>query len=123
MTAARTIAVVDDDQLIRASAASLIRSFGVSAITFESAESFLDADLSEFACIISDVQMGGMSGLDLQDELNRRGVDTPLMLVTAYPSERIRERAMAGGAWCLLEKPWSVKEVIGCLEQIMGPLD
>jgi FixJ family two-component response regulator len=123
MTPARTIAVVDDDQLIRASAASLIRSFGVAAITFESAESFLASDPSEFACIISDVQMGGMSGLELQDELNRRGVDTPLMLVTAYPSERIRERAMAGGAWCLLEKPWSVKEVIGCLEQIMGPLD
>ncbi|WP_165799705.1 response regulator transcription factor [Sphingomonas oleivorans] len=122
MTTAKSIAIVDDDRLIRSSAASLMRSFGIAASTFESAEAFLAADAKEFACIISDVQMGGMSGLDLQDELNRRRISTPLILITAYPTDRLKDRALAGGARYFLEKPWSVDDLLVCLEEIMGPL-
>jgi FixJ family two-component response regulator len=123
MTPSRKVAIVDDDRFVLWSAANLIQSFGVDTATFESAEAFLADDADAFDCIISDVQMGGMSGLDLQDELNRRGIGTPLMLVTAFPNDSIRERAMAAGACCLLEKPWSTADVVGHLERIMGPLD
>jgi FixJ family two-component response regulator len=123
MTPSRKVAIVDDDRFVLWSAANLIQSFGVDTSTFESAEAFLADDAAAFECIIADVQMGGMSGLDLQDELNRRGIGTPLMLVTAFPNDMIRERAMAAGARCLLEKPWSTAEVVDQLERIMGPLD
>lgn len=123
MTASKSVAIIDDDRLVRSAAASLMRSFGLAASTFASAEEFLGSGPEDYGCIISDVQMPGMSGLDLQDELHRLGSTTPILLVTAYPNARIRERALAGGALDLVEKPWIVEDIIACLEGIMGPLD
>ena len=117
------IAIVDDDALVRSSMASLIRSFGMVAATFASAEELLDTDAAAFDCIISDVQMGGMTGIELLVELQRRSIATPLILVTAYPNTRLRERALESGARGFLEKPWAVGEMTACLEKIVGPLE
>ncbi|WP_176593772.1 response regulator transcription factor [Sphingobium sp. EM0848] len=118
----RLVAIVDDDALVRSSMASLIRSFGFDTAMFDSAERLLASAPELFDCIVSDVQMGGMTGLELHRELKRRGVGAALILVTAYPNRRIRERALEEGARYLLEKPWSADDMAHCLEDILGRL-
>ena len=83
------IAIVEDDQSFREAANMLIRSLGYATATFASAEAFLESDcLLDTACLIADVQMPGMSGIELQSHLTAEGHRTPIIFVTAYPDEK-----------------------------------
>jgi FixJ family two-component response regulator len=84
----------------------LVRSLGFSARTFASAESFLQSpSVAETRCLILDVQMPKMSGVDLQDHMSQRGIDIPIIFITAFPHEAIKARALNAGAICFLHKP------------------
>jgi FixJ family two-component response regulator len=101
------IAIVDDDDAVRIAAESLIRSLGHLVRSFASAEEFLESGLvGTAACLVTDVHMPGISGLDLQDLLIARGQEIPVILITAYPEEAIQIRAQAAGAAAILRKPF-----------------
>jgi FixJ family two-component response regulator len=102
-----TIIIIDNDEEVRIATENLVRSYGFEAQGFSSAEDFLDSpELETAACLVTDVQMPGMTGLGLQAALNRRERNLPTIFITAYPEERLRRQAEAGGALCLLSKPF-----------------
>jgi len=106
------IYIIDDDAAVRDSLASLISTMEMNAKTFSSAEEFLAAfDPSRHGCVVTDVRMLGMSGLDLQDHLSARGIEIPIIIVTAHADVRVAVRAMRGGAVILLEKPCRDQEL------------
>lgn len=117
-----SIAVIDDDEFVRSSMASLIRSLGLEVRTFPSADAFLASGERAFACLISDVQMPGMTGLELQREVAAWQDPAPMIIMTAYP-ERARAAAVEGGAVCFIEKPIDGDRLVVCLESVLGPLD
>ena len=102
------ISLVDDDESVRRSTTLLIESFGFHAAAFESAESFLKSgQLQETACLIVDVQMPGMNGLELQSHLATVGYKIPIIFVTAYDNKELRKQALQAGAVAFLGKPFS----------------
>jgi len=102
------VSVVDDDESVRESLPDLLREFGFAARAFSSAQEFLSSDyLDETRCLILDVAMPGMNGLDLQQELKRRGKGIPIIFVTGQKDEDIRTRALTQGAVKFLYKPFS----------------
>jgi FixJ family two-component response regulator len=109
MTSARAlIAVVDDDESVRESLPDLIREFGHEAVAFSSAEDFLASDrLPLTRCLVADIAMPGMSGIELQTELNRRKREIPIVFITAHGDEDIRARLRQRGAVECLLKPFS----------------
>jgi FixJ family two-component response regulator len=110
------ISIVDDDSLARDGIRELVESLGYKAITFSSAEHFLGSDMiTETACLITDLQMPGLNGLELQEVLRSQGHRTPIILITAYPSENYRNRALQGGAIGFLSKPFDEESLIECL--------
>ncbi|MBV9530805.1 MAG: response regulator [Bradyrhizobium sp.] len=115
------ISIVDDDKSVRNAARALLKSLGYSTATFGSAEEFLQSGLlQETDCLITDVQMPGMSGFDLQDHLIASGDMTPVIFVTALPEKRLRERALGAGALGFLTKPFSEDSLIACLEKALS---
>jgi FixJ family two-component response regulator len=103
------ISIVDDDNTARAATESLVRSLGFETRTFASGESFLQSSsLSETRCLILDVQMPNMTGIELQDHLLQLGFDIPIIFITAYPDETVRQRALQAGAVGFLAKPFDV---------------
>jgi FixJ family two-component response regulator len=107
------ISIVDDDRSVREATRGLVRSLGYGATAFASAEDFLQSDhVSDTACLITDVQMPGLSGVDLQSRLIAQGNRTPVIFITAFPEERIRARAMAAGAVGFLSKPFNEDHLI-----------
>jgi FixJ family two-component response regulator len=114
------ISIIDDDESLRLSFASLVRSLGGRARTFASAELFLSSDaLANTACAISDVEMQRMSGIDMQVVLKRRGYVIPIIFVSALHSDEMRELAMAAGAVCYLEKPTNAEAIEDALAQAL----
>jgi FixJ family two-component response regulator len=114
------ISIVDDDKSVREAAKTLIRSLGYTTATFASAEEFLESGrLCDTACLITDVQMPGMSGVDLQSHLTANGHCTPVIFVTGYPEESVRERALDAGAFGFLSKPFSEESLIACLDRAL----
>jgi FixJ family two-component response regulator len=112
------IAIVDDDRSVREAAKTLIASLGFATATFASAEEFLESGyLRDTACLITDVQMPGMSGVDLQGHLTANGHSTPVIFVTAYPEESVRARALDAGAFGFLSKPFTEESLIECLDR------
>jgi tungstate transport system substrate-binding protein len=110
------ISIVDDDALARDGIRELVESLGYRATTFESAEDFLKSRLvAETACLITDLQMPGLSGLELQDALRSLRYHTPVILITAFPSEKHRTRALDNGAVGFLSKPFDEASLIKCL--------
>ena len=104
---ANLIAVVDDDAAVRRTTARLIEAFGFRAVAFESAESFLRSDqVSETSCLVADVEMPGMNGLELQSHLAAAGLRIPIIFITAYDTKESRQRAMQAGAIAFLTKPF-----------------
>lgn len=96
---------------------SLVRSLGHEAAVFGSAEAFLSSPrLHDTHCLILDVQMPGMSGLDLQDELRARRHSVPIIFITAFPEEPVRRRAETGGALGFFGKPVDAQSLIRCLD-------
>jgi len=111
------ISIVDDDPSVRAAMSSLVRSLGYKSCLFKSAEEFLTSPrLRDAACLIADVQMHGMSGLELQDELAVRRPDMPVIIITAFPEQRVRERAERAGAIAFFSKPVDSHALIECLD-------
>ena len=93
------ISIIDDDEAVRVATENLVRSLGFGASTFASAEEFLQsARLHDTSCLITDVQMPGMTGVELQSYLLEQGHDLPIIFITAFPEERVRERADAACA-------------------------
>lgn len=110
------IAIIDDDEAVRTATESLVRSLGFGASTFASAEEFLNSPrLDEAACLITDVQMPGMSGVDLQAHLVARGKSVPMIFITAFPEERIRRKVNAAGAIGFLSKPFDGGTMVECI--------
>jgi FixJ family two-component response regulator len=115
------ISIVDDDHIVRDAICDLLQSLGHEIATFESAEHFLGSGrLGETSCLITDVQMPGLSGLDLQSRLMADGHRTPVIFVTAFPEERHRKRAMSAGAVGFLSKPFSEDCLIKCLDTALN---
>jgi FixJ family two-component response regulator len=107
------ISVVDDDESIRRTTTFLIESFGFRAAAFESAENFLKSDqMHNTSCLIVDVQMPGMSGLELQSELAAAGYDIPIVFMTAYENKVSRQQAMQAGAVAFLAKPFGDEQLL-----------
>ena len=107
---------MDDDLLARDGIRELVESLGYKAIAFSSAEHFLGSDvITETACLITDLQMPGLNGLELQEALRTQGHRTPIILITAYPNENHRNRALEGGAVGFLSKPFDEASLIKCL--------
>lgn len=105
------IAIVDDDEAIREATQGLLKAVGYTAEAFSSAEDFLaSARLEEVACLITDIQLGGMSGLQLQRQLDSLGVTAPIIVMTAFPEDG--RRALAAGALCVLDKPFIKDELL-----------
>jgi FixJ family two-component response regulator len=114
------ISIVDDDKSVREAAKMLVRSLGYATETFASAEEFLKSGrLCDTACLITDVQMPGMSGVDLQSHLTANGHRTPVIFVTAYPEESVKARALDAGAFGSLGKPFSEDSLIACLDRAL----
>jgi FixJ family two-component response regulator len=119
--AERIIAVVEDDGAFRIAVLALIRSHGYEARGHDSAEAFFDsADLDSCDCIITDIRMPGLSGIDLARRLRAAGRNTPIIMITALPDAELKTRALAAGALCLLGKPFDASELLACLEQTLG---
>ena len=108
MPAHPTVYVIDDDDGLRASMRWLLESVGLAVQTFSSGQEFLDRyEPGGGGCLVLDVRMPGMNGLDLQDELARRRIDLPVIIVTGYGEVHMAVRAMQGGASDFIEKPFS----------------
>ncbi|NLS25981.1 Sensor histidine kinase RcsC [Sphingomonas sp. S2M10] len=99
------VAVVDDDALVRDATASLVRSFGYRTAIYPSADAYLDAAADAVACVLTDLQMPGRSGLELRECLRARGSAVPVILMTAFPTEELRARTAALDLVALLDKP------------------
>jgi FixJ family two-component response regulator len=115
------ISIVDDDDSVRASLDSLVRSLGFKAYSFASADAFLRSPrLTETKCLISDVQMPNMSGIELQNVLIAQGSPIPIIFITAFPDEALEATAMKAGAICFLNKPFDGQVMIKCLYKAMA---
>jgi FixJ family two-component response regulator len=107
------ISIVDDDESIRRTTTRLIESFGFRAAAFESANAFLrSGQLHDTSCLIVDVQMPGMNGLELQSQLAAEGCGIPIIFITAYDDKESRQRAIQAGAAAFLGKPFSDEELL-----------
>ncbi|TMJ04627.1 MAG: response regulator [Alphaproteobacteria bacterium] len=112
----KAIAVVDDDEVVRTATSHLLRSFGYTARAFASAEAFLNAGVADTLCLISDVRMPGMSGVELQARLVRDACKFPIIFVTAFCDESTRARTLAAGAHSYLTKPYDAERLMHCVE-------
>ncbi|MDB4285464.1 response regulator [bacterium] len=102
----RLVYVVDDDDSVRQSLEMLLVSANVEVMAFESAKEFLEFKIrTDNACLITDISMKGISGLDLQKKLNDRGIEIPVIFLTAFDSNESREQARAEGATAYFRKP------------------
>jgi FixJ family two-component response regulator len=115
------IAIVDDDHSVREALTSLVRSLGYAAMAFECAEDLLKSKRRRsVSCVITDVQMPGMTGVELHNRLVASGEPIPTILITAFPDERARERALQAGVTCYLTKPFSEDHLLACIRTILG---
>lgn len=115
------ISIIDDDESVSHGVENLVIALGFQARTFSSAKDFLSSpDRRETACVISDVQMPNMSGLELQQYLVAQGDRTPIVFMTGLASEFIRARAMQAGAVCFLIKPFDASALMKGLQKALG---
>ena len=116
------IAVVDDDESVREAVISLVRSLGYNAVAFGGAEDFLIFDhRGGVGCLIADVQMPRMTGLDLHDRLVAAGETIPTILITAFPDQAARTRALRAGVKCYLTKPFRDEDLHSCIRSALDP--
>jgi FixJ family two-component response regulator len=114
------ISIVDDDQLFRESMRKLIMLLGYTVEEFPSAADFLASRLlRETACLVTDVHMPGMTGVELHGRLINLGYAIPTILVTAYPDEVVRDRALKNGVVCYLSKPVDDQDLERCLRSAL----
>lgn len=114
------ISIVDDDESVREATRGLMLSLGYIAAAFPTAEDFLQSqEVAQTACLIADVNMPGMSGLDLHRHLSSSGRRLPTILITAYPDEKIREGALNAGVICYLSKPFDETDLLTCIDSAL----
>lgn len=119
-----TVAIVDDDASVRDTTRDLLDSAGLSAATFDSAENFLQSKgTCTIRCLIADMRMAGMTGLELHGRLAAAGTPIPTVLITAYPDEQARARALKTGVICFLAKPFSAEDLLACIETALRGRD
>jgi FixJ family two-component response regulator len=112
------VAIVDDDDALCSSLVDLMRSIGYRAEPYYSAETLLTSvNLLNVHCIVADVHMPGMSGLDLVRKLHEQGIMTPVILITALPDTHLDADAISVGAQCLLRKPFEIDSLLDCIER------
>ena len=117
----RLIAIVDDDDSVREATKALIRSIGLVAEAFPSGEDFLrSSQLSRTTCLVTDINMPGTSGLELHHWVAALPESIPTILITAYPDESVRERALSAGIVCYLVKPFGEDELLDCIATAVG---
>jgi len=115
------VVVVDDDQSVRESLPDLLGEFGFRSRVFSSAEEFLASGaVGQMGCLVSDVVMPGMTGLDLQQELKLRGHKIPIIFITARKDETVRRQAFEQGAVGFLLKPFSDTALLSALNTALG---
>jgi FixJ family two-component response regulator len=115
------VAIVDDDEAVGNAIEVLMRSMGLVAQAFSSGEQFLRSpELSRTGCLVVDFDMPKMSGLDLHNSLSRLGKEIPTILITAYPSDDIRARALQAGVICYLPKPFDESDLLNCIQNALG---
>jgi FixJ family two-component response regulator len=117
------VSIVDDDHSVRDGLVDLVRSMGFDADTFEGAERFLQSEAIDHTnCLITDVRMDGMSGVELCERLVESGRRIPTILITAFPNERDRERARRAGVIGYLAKPLDERQLVDCITSALGEL-
>lgn len=115
------ISIVDDDDSLRAALVGLVRSLGYRASGYANAEEFLAAEESgRSSAIVTDIQMPGLSGIELQERLAARGCAAPVIMITGRAEPGLQERAFASGALCVLKKPFAAEALIDCLERALA---
>jgi FixJ family two-component response regulator len=115
------IAVVDDDESFRTALVGLLSSLGHAVRGFASADEFVAGGGDKSCdCIIADIHMPGMSGLELGRLLAARGCKPPVIMITARSEPGLEARALASGAVCLLRKPFALNALLACLESMLG---
>ena len=121
MSKSPIISIVEDDAAVRLATENLVKSLGFDVYTFASAQEFLQSNReAETACLISDVQMPNMSGVELHANLANRGFRIPTIFMTAFPDESVRRRAMAAGAVGFLHKPFNGKVLIQFIQDAIS---
>ena len=117
----QVISVIDDDPSVRLATVDLLDSAGLTCHAFASAEEYLASEwLARTSCLVLDVSMPGLSGIELQQELVRSGYSIPVIFISAFPKERVRAQAANCGAICCLLKPYSDHELLGCIRMALG---
>lgn len=121
MSAEPTVFVVDDDEQARKSVCALVRSMGMRAESFASAEDFLNRYTPDRpGCLVTDYRMLGMSGLELQEELARRGIALPVIVLTAYARTSVAVQAMKAGAVTMLDKPYAEDDLWDAIRKALA---
>jgi len=122
MTIGKIITVIDDDENVRVAIEGLVRSLGYAARGFASARQFLESGIGgATACLITDIQMAGLNGLDLYTAMVAAGGAPPVIFITAFPDERIEARARALGALGFLSKPFEAQALVHCIQKALAP--
>ena len=115
------VAVVEDDEQLRTAIAELIASCGIEARGFGTAREYLDsATIARTGCLIADIQMTGMNGLELHKTLRDRGYRIPVIFITAFADEPMRQEAEALGAFSLLRKPFDMGMLMACIDAALN---
>ncbi|MEA1676871.1 response regulator transcription factor [Nitrospirillum sp. BR 11163] len=115
------ISIVEDDPSLQTALVRLVRSLGYNARGFLSAEDFLAADvMADCSCVITDVQMPGMNGIDLAGVITRHNNAVPVIVITARPDNDLEQAARAQGAACFLKKPVDTQQLVRCLERALA---
>ena len=115
------ISIVDDDASVRSATVDLLDSLGFTCEAYGSADEYLGSTTAADArCLILDINMPGLNGLELQQRLLRCGCAPPIIFITAFPEERTRIQALRAGALCYLAKPYSDEELLECIRQALA---
>jgi FixJ family two-component response regulator len=122
LTTKPVVSIIDDDESSREAIAALMRWLGLDIQTFASAVEFLAShDVSGNSCVITDVQMPHMTGIELHKRLRQLGQTIPVILITAYPDDAARDQALADGVICYLSKPFDKDTLIECVRRALQP--
>jgi FixJ family two-component response regulator len=120
VSAGPVISIIDDDESVRIALVGLVRSLGYGARGFASAEEFLaDGTVDGFACIITDIHMPGMSGIELNRHLAACRYGRPVIMITGRDEADLEERALASGAAFFLRKPLKAETLVDCLQRAL----
>jgi FixJ family two-component response regulator len=114
------VSIVEDDESLRLALVGLIRSLGHDARGFASAEEYLAVQDGQCACVITDLHMPGLSGIEMMQRLRDMGYSVPVIVITARAEAATEQQAYASGALCVLKKPFDTEMLVDCLERALA---